>query len=312
MKSGLSPKDIPQELPNDVKQLILCTFDRDPVMRGEAATKIGAMSEKNELAIPFLLRLLDDSGLVRAEVYTYETKDINVEDIAIDALTRIGNAAVAPCIETVKRPEEFWLFHAMHVLSNIKDSRAVDVLVQAIKHANPKISFRAIDAVQGRYRSEKPWNDPKFLPHLIAALQNQDTTVQHSATCALGNYSDAIATDALLDVLNQGKGKGTLVRQYAIKSLAKQKDPRIIPTLLKTFRDETEHEYVRAQSAESMGSLADAKTLDDLLSFCQNAANPHRVRMNAIMGLSASKDRRFVEPLKALAKDDEGVSIHAL
>ncbi len=309
----LSERDIPNQTSSELQELIKETFSSSPVKRADAAEQIGRLKERAILAIPFLVRLLDDNRVFQTEYYiNADTSTSHVYQSVIDALVKIGKPAVGPCLLVAKHPSEGSFANSLYVLGMLKDSRAIEPMLRALKNSSDKIRFRAIIAINcdGFDYQTIPWNDPKFLAPLLEALNDEFALVQESAVRALGAHQDARATAALLDVLDgkTNRSNSYTIRKYAIQSLAKHQDPRVVPALLKTLHDDESKrslELVRRQAAISLGEIGDRKIIDELFTVAKNKSLPPDVRDGAILGIVASKDNRYVEELKNMAQSQD-------
>ena len=309
----LSERDIPSQASSELQELIKETFSSSPVKRADAVVKIGRLKEQAILAIPFLIRLLDDGEVFQQEYYLNPSvSSLKVDETAIDALVKIGKPAVGPCLLVAKHPSESWIFvRSLVVLGLLKDSRAIDPILVALKSTNRRIRYHTINAIVCNvlvYRYQAiSWNELKFLVPLLEALHDEDIMVRESAAWALGAHQDARSTAALLDVLD-GKTDRQMsyrIRELAVESLAKHQDPRVVPALLRTLHDDElkgSLEFVRRQAAISLGEIGDRKIIDELFTVAKNKSFPYDVRDGAIRGLVASKDNRYVEELKIMAQ----------
>ncbi|HET9587615.1 MAG TPA: HEAT repeat domain-containing protein [Anaerolineales bacterium] len=97
----------------------LVPFLSDPAPEVRQCAALGLAARPDETAIEPLIRALrDDDSLVGS--------------LAVNALVRIGNAAVPSLIEAVKREPLSARIHALRALAEIRDHRAIPVMMQVM------------------------------------------------------------------------------------------------------------------------------------------------------------------------------------
>jgi HEAT repeat protein len=124
--------------------------------------------------------LKDDDSAVRAE--------------AINALLKLGPAAIDPLINALQNRNLNVRREAVAALGRAKDLRAVNPLIEALKDEDPVVSVRAAVAL-------KDLGDPRGVDPLIAMLQAKDSLIRCGAVVALGEFKDPRAIDPLIALL---------------------------------------------------------------------------------------------------------------
>lgn len=97
----------------------LIPFLSDPAPEVRQCAALGLAARPDEDAVQPLIRALRD-------------EDSLVGSLAVNALVRIGNAAVTSLIEAVKRDPLPARIHALRALAEIRDHRAIPVMMQVM------------------------------------------------------------------------------------------------------------------------------------------------------------------------------------
>jgi HEAT repeat protein len=123
----------------------------------------------------------DVDGLVRA----IAIEDHYIRLNAISALGEVGDErAVAVLVDaSLKDPYYPVRFEAAEALRKIKDKRAVDLLIKALKDQDATARYRAAETL-GKI------GDLRAMNALSAALDDQDGSVRYAAMCSLGKIGD--------------------------------------------------------------------------------------------------------------------------
>ncbi len=221
-----------------VGPLIQALDSKDPEIRENAAITLGKI--KDERAIDPLIKLLTD-------------EEWEVESAANNALVEIGKPAVELLIKILqdKNEDVFLQMKVIAVLAGIKDERAIQPMIQALKE-KPEL-----DADLGYNLGLM--GEPAVEP-LIQVLEDEDPRVRVRAAEALGRIGDERAIDPLTNALND---KDETVRTFAkmgLESLEAQKKN----TLIATYGKEREF-YVEDQRRE---------WFDQLNKICDLARDP--------------------------------------
>ena len=97
----------------------LIPFLSDPAPEVRQCAALGLAAKPDEGAIQPLLRALSD-------------EDSMVGNLALNALVKIGSAAVSSLIEVVKNAPQSARIHALRALAEIRDHRAIPVMMQVM------------------------------------------------------------------------------------------------------------------------------------------------------------------------------------
>ena len=97
----------------------LIPFLNDPAPEVRQCAALGLAARPDEVAIQPLIQALSD-------------EDRMVGNLAANALARIGSAAVPSLIEAVKRAPQSARIHALRALAEIRDHRAIPVMMQVM------------------------------------------------------------------------------------------------------------------------------------------------------------------------------------
>ena len=97
----------------------LVPFLNDPAPEVRQCAALGLAARPDEAAIqPLIQALSDEDGMVGG--------------LAVNALVKIGSAAVPSLIEAVKSAPQLARIHALRALAEIRDHRAIQVMMQAM------------------------------------------------------------------------------------------------------------------------------------------------------------------------------------
>jgi len=97
----------------------LIPFLNDPAPEVRQCAALGLAARPDEGAVQPLIRALSD-------------KDGMVGNLAVNALVKIGSAAVPSLIEVVKNAPQSARIHALRALAEIRDHRAIPVMMQVM------------------------------------------------------------------------------------------------------------------------------------------------------------------------------------
>lgn len=217
-----------------VEPLIQALNSKDPEIRENAAITLGKI--KDERAIKPLIKLLTD-------------EEWEVESAATSALVEIGESVVEPLIEILQDENEdvFLQMKVIAVLAGIKDERAIQPMIQALKE-KPELQA---DLGYNLGLMGKPAVEP-----LIQLLNDDDPEVRVRAAEALGRLGDDRAVGPLTDALNDRDETVRVFAKMGLKSIEAQKKN----TLIATYGKEREF-YIEDQRREWYYQLDTIRTL---------------------------------------------------
>jgi len=227
---------------------------------------------------------------------------------AADALQPFGSAIVLPLVRAWEAGTlvEHACEYAIEMLGRAGDSRAFDVLVDALLTGHPGIRQEAAKALA-------KVGDPRAIAPLIASFRHEfdDTeaiTAWQDAAKALSDFGTAALPALAIAILDRDEH----VRSLATCALGGIKDPRAVELLIGALSDSDGQ--VRADAADALGEIGDNHAVDGLLLLLRDGDS--YVRLCAVRALGYIKDRRAVDPLTRLLQDaDASVrsqTIHAL
>jgi HEAT repeat protein len=189
-----------------------------------------------------------------------------------------------------------WL--AADCLGELKDSRAVEPLIQAILKENfPRIKMIEADAL-------KALGDAHADDLLLTAMLDKDT--EESAIYALGRLQSKRAIEPLIRV---SRSSDRVMAGVATDALAQIKDPRSFQPIREVLR--SRDEVLRRYAAIDLGFLDDPRAVGPLISALHDP--DEGVRENAADSLGRYKSTDAERPLIAALKDEyEGVRAAAV
>jgi len=178
------PKEsIPIDIPSDMKTYIERLYSSDPIERSNSVYYLGQMGERAVPAIPYLKGILHDNTLIERTV-AGGTCVVPLGMEAAIALSEIGGPGVKALIAALKDEDQSVQVRALVVMSEIKDSRAVEPLIAALKDEDSYVREMAAGLLV-----ETKVKDSRLIEPLIAALKDRDPGVHWRAAAALENIT---------------------------------------------------------------------------------------------------------------------------
>ena len=119
----------------------LVPFLSDPAPEVRQCAALGLAGKPDESAVEPLIRALND-------------EDSMVATLAANALAKTGNLAVPALIEVVKRPSvegtgsQTQRIHALHALAEIRDHRAIPVMMQVMQEDSALLQHWAQEGLE--------------------------------------------------------------------------------------------------------------------------------------------------------------------
>jgi HEAT repeat protein len=113
----------------------LVPFLDDPAPEVRQCAALGLAGKPDESAVPPLVRALSD-------------KDSMVASLAANALVKIGGAAVPSLIEAVKAGAQSQRIHALRALAEIRDHRAIPVMMQVMQEDSALLQHWAQEGLE--------------------------------------------------------------------------------------------------------------------------------------------------------------------
>ncbi len=228
---------------------LACLLDHsDPLVQYEAAEALGNVGD--EKAVGPLI-----TALKRDEFSGVRWK-------AAEALSKIGNPAVAPLIGALQYPDEDVRWKAAIALGEIGNSEAIEPLIQLFSDEDRFVRSRAAHALS-------MIGEPA-VPPLIHALKNANPDVRWGAALAAGKIKNPLMVEPLILALADEE---MMVRGEAASGLASIGTPALHPLLsfLKGSKGETRIEVMTA-----LGELRNAAAIEPLVQLLENADDDER------------------------------------
>ncbi len=236
-----------------------------------------------------------------------------------DALIKIGKPAVRPLTRLLKNCNESFFISAANVLGQIGDPEAVLPLIDALEEGNLLIRGDAISAL-GKIRDKRAVSsiindikkhgaslesikalgelrDLSTIPFLINMLRNKERWV---AAESLGKMGKA-AVMPLAVLLNNKEFNGQGVVAVALGHTGSKE---AVTPLITAIRDKDPIASWRA--ARALVEIGEA-SVDPLIKML-NEENDY-IRMLAVDSLSQISDKRVVQPLEKLVKNEDNGNI---
>jgi HEAT repeat protein len=227
-----------------LEPLIAALQDEDGEVRWDAAKALGNLKDSRSVE-PLIAALKDTYWAVQEEAMNALSAVRDPRAIqplidfikqrgsstwnAMQALARFGDASVEPLIATINNDVPRVRADVIWVLGSIRNSRAVDPLINALKDKDRFVRKCAAEALM-RIK------DVKALAPLIAVLENrdEDSEVRGKAADALGELKNPRAVEPLTVVLGD---KSWSYRFMAASALGRIKDSRAVEPLIGTLDD---------------------------------------------------------------------------
>lgn len=221
-----------------------------------------------------------------------------VRQKAAVALAKIGEPAVEPLLIALKE-ESALNNEAIWALGELKDGRAIPLLLQYLRSSNNDIRREAASAL-GKI------GEPAIKP-LIAAFKDKNIEVYFAAVEAFAKMG-ATALPPLLDTLNS---EDPIQRSGAIKALGKLGDSRAVGPLIDKFQDTVD--WVRITAADALAEMGKPAVTSLVQVFHSEEQTARRL---AIRGLAGIKDPSVVESLIDASNDSSDdirqIAVYAL
>jgi HEAT repeat protein len=245
---------------------------------------------------------------------------------ALGMLARLGGAqAVSISMGALADPDERVRAESARGLGVLGDQRAVDALIPALKDRGAEVRYQAAVAL-GRFR------DSRAIAPLTASLADNDSRVSAAAAESLARMQDPAAFRLLLDSLRSPdwrlraraaqvlmrvpaatssagavpplvealRDKDLVVRYYAAEALVAAGAPAVaqVAELMRTGR------YIEQERAARVLGRIGPPAVDSLIKLVQDRNAPPETRAGAARILGVIGDRRAVDPLLGLLRDE--------
>jgi HEAT repeat protein len=190
---------------------------------------------------------------------------------------------------------------AAAALGEIRDTKAVDPLIQALKYEkkSPRLVTTAAWALS---KIGEPTVDP-----LIQALEDKSKNVRLAAVWALGEIKDSRAVGPLTQMVQpliQTLGsKYSSVRGATRGTLTKLRGSKAAGPLIQALKYEDWD--VRLAAAGALKQIRDSKAVEPLIQTLKGKGKDGDARLAAARALGEIKDSRAVGPLTQALNDED-------
>jgi len=285
---------IPPETPPDVRRPLEQLYSRDPVTRGYGAFALGRMGDRADVAVPFLLAMLDDDARLEWETRDadptnakeearkrilgfYKDKETSPGREAARALARLCSKAPEGLLAALKSPSATVRRHVAEALGGIRDKEATVPLTELLRDEAKDVRARAAHAL-GRLR------DTAATEALMAALKDPERSVRKEVVLALGEIKDPRALESLLDALLDT----VEVRAAAEEVLLETRDLRAVEPLIVSLKHRKEE--VRRISARLLGAIGDRRAFRPLIQALKDTATDVRFEASTALRRMSGED----------------------
>jgi len=152
-------------------------------------------------------------------------------------------------IKDLKDPNIDVRIEAAWSLGKMKDTRAVNPLIGALKDEDEEVRMSACNSLTDIIKVR----DPRAVDPLIGAMNDEDEYVRYCVADILGETRDTRAVVSLIEAL---KDVDSEVRLTAVLSLGKIGNPKAVDSLKQALNDEESN--VRIAAAEVLGKIGDS------------------------------------------------------
>jgi HEAT repeat protein len=298
----LTKANIPAGVSAELKMLIERTFSADEQERAVAARKLGSIGDQAAPAIPFLIRLLIQEELVAGEPPWPERmrggpskmSDYSVGNVGSEALSRIGEPAVEPCLAALKGSTGAKRRALIYQLGHFEHPLAFDRVMLSLKDPDQDVVEAAVCALVHS-------TDPRVVEPLLRVMKHPSYYPRWLAIKHFESHRDSRVVRPLLEALTD---EASSVREAAAESLGEQRDSRAVADLRQVLHNVHEEPCVRYAAARALGKIDDPQGLDCLLGVVNDRGAPQWLRSGAAEGIGHSRDSRGVDPLTAVLNNN--------
>jgi hypothetical protein len=253
-QEGSAKKEIPSNVPADVRHTIMILGSADAIERANAACSLGKMGNVAVVAIPSLIELFSDTTAIRSiscwaghewNPKGEDAKDSSPGKEAAKSVAAMGQYALAPLIAALSderwavRSNAAWALGEMREGHKTNRTSAIDPLIATLNDVRSEVRATAAEAL-GEIAH------PRAVDALIGALADPDWQVRWKASWALAELKDKKAVEMLIITLNDNSAE---VRVAVADALGEIKDSRAVTALKASLKDESSAVRERARKA---------------------------------------------------------------
>ena len=211
---------------------------------------------------------------------------------------------IARLIALLKSAETTGREAAAQALADMCDARVLDpllVLLHSEQHETRQYAALALAWTAEGQAAKRFVHAHRELVQgpLILALQDQESSVRAAVAQAIGDWGDAQAVEALLELV---QGTDREVRRQAIEAAGYLHDERTLEPLLNVFLTDTDQQ-IRAFAAQGLSQWEDNRAVNALILGLQD--EQAHTRRDAAEMLCWLKDERAVDALITALQDDD-------
>lgn len=247
--------------------------------RDQAQPAESTLVEMGERAVPYLLEKLT-------------TQSAREKWTLIRILGKIGEPATLPVAERLGSEDKEETKLAIRILGEIKDTRAVEPLLQLISNQDYNVRSHVCESL-GKIADTTAFNDVSArmkdsvevvrksaavalgkikdihaIPHLIRGLSDPHFSVRMTSAHSLVQMGEP-AVKPLVSLLDHSVRPAS---DLAIESLGKLKDKRAVPQLLKKLKDQ--NWATRAFAVEALGVMGDQRGIQAIRKMKDEETHP--------------------------------------
>jgi HEAT repeat protein len=179
---------------------------------------------------------------------------------------------------------------AAESLAEVGDPRAAEPLIAALQDEYSSVRRAAAETLGGI-------GDPRAVVPLIATLRDNDTEVRGTAVEALVRLGKP-AVEPLIVLLQDADGTVRLLAAVALQGIG---DPQAVEPLISGLQDEDSD--VRRTAAEALSEVGDSRAVEAFIAALTD--DDWYVKQTAAEALGELGDPRAVEPLIAALRDED-------
>jgi len=209
------------EASEEIRRLIAALESEEAAVRISAVRSLRDRADQAAPAVPFLLDRLTDQG---AEV-DFELV-FTVGELAISALKRIGEPAIAPALRRLQDGDPKMRAAVARFLGQKRERRAAAPLIAALQDPVAEVRVAAVDALG-------TLGDPAALKRLMQLAEEETEAVVLGKIPAAIHYLDGDHVDEIISLIELDKPALT----HAVASCLSQgpDDARVVAPLLELF-----------------------------------------------------------------------------
>jgi aminopeptidase N len=218
--------------------------------------------------------------------------------LAIRSLTKHKTDEVVDALREIVLSNAFWgvCAEAARALGNIGGERALNALIEASKHADPKVR-RAVAQALGEFKRER-----KAFDALVSLLKSDVSYyVRGAAAQSLGQTKIEQAYDFLVEALRYPSHK-EVIASSALTGLGELALEKCVPVSLEKTKLGEPEMVRRAATLALSNYTGNPKVEERIKELCKD--KDYAVRINALKVIEKSADRRFLEVVEQVASSD--------